>query len=113
VLPVASDVREQCADRPRAKLDDVTDGLGTTLLLVEVANSGVHWMEPRDLDFSRMSRTINSKTRQGISSPHAGGAIVAFAGIFPCPNGGKRSLLRRCHSDSAMRWALRSSLRRC
>ncbi|HTI50127.1 MAG TPA: DUF1559 domain-containing protein, partial [Planctomycetaceae bacterium] len=61
------------------KLDDVTDGLGNTLLVVETANSGIHWMEPRDLHVSQMSLTINSKSGQGISSAHPGGAVVGFA----------------------------------
>ncbi len=34
------------------RLDDVTDGLGNTLLVVEIANSGIHWLEPRDLHVS-------------------------------------------------------------
>jgi hypothetical protein len=61
------------------KLDDVADGLAHTLLVVEVAKSDIHWMEPRDLHFSQMSKTINAATGQGISSPHKGIASVAFA----------------------------------
>jgi prepilin-type processing-associated H-X9-DG protein len=61
------------------KLDDVTDGLSSTLLVVEIANSGIHWMEPRDLHVSQMTRTINGKSGQGISSAHPGGAVVGFA----------------------------------
>lgn len=60
-------------------LDDVTDGLGKTLLVVEIANSGIHWLEPRDLHVSQMSRTINGKSGQGISSMHPLGACVVFA----------------------------------
>lgn len=66
------------ADRT-VKLDDVTDGLSNTLLVVEIANSGIHWMEPRDLHVSQMSGTINSKSGQGISSGHPRGAVVGFA----------------------------------
>jgi len=29
---------------------DVTDGTPNTLMVVELAKSGIHWMEPRDLD---------------------------------------------------------------
>ena len=35
-------------DRGR-KLDEFTDGLDKTLLLIEWANSDIHWMEPRDV----------------------------------------------------------------
>jgi len=66
------------ADRV-VKLDEVSDGLSSTLLVVEIANSGIHWMQPRDLHVSQMSRTINGKSGQGISSAHPGGAVVGFA----------------------------------
>jgi prepilin-type processing-associated H-X9-DG protein len=61
------------------RLDDVTDGLSQTLLVVEIAKSGIHWMEPRDLHFSQMATTINAAKGQCISSPHKGMASVAFA----------------------------------
>jgi hypothetical protein len=62
------------------KLSDISDDPDSTLLLVEVANSGVHWMEPRDLQILQMAPTINPQGGQGISSRHAGGAHVATAG---------------------------------
>ena len=61
------------------KLADFSDGTGNTLLIVEVADSGIHWMEPRDLHVLQMNPNINGKPGQGISSNHSGGAIVAFA----------------------------------
>ena len=61
------------------RLDDVTDGPENTILLVEVKDSGIHWMEPRDLHVLQMAPTINPKAGQGISSLHQGGANVGFA----------------------------------
>ena len=61
------------------KLGDITDGWTDTLLLVEVAESGIHWLEPRDLHVGQMAPTINAKKGQGISSPHSGGANVSMA----------------------------------
>ena len=58
---------------------DITDRPGTTLSLVEVANSDVHWMEPRDLHIGIMPMTVNPPTGMGISSPHRGGARVGTA----------------------------------
>jgi hypothetical protein len=55
------------------KLRDVSDGADKTLLVVEVANSGIHWMEPRELHVTQMAPAINA-AGMGISSPHAGGA---------------------------------------
>ncbi len=58
---------------------DIRDGTSNTLLVVEVANSGIHWMEPRDLHVVQMAPTINAKSGQGISSRHSGGANVLAA----------------------------------
>jgi prepilin-type processing-associated H-X9-DG protein len=63
--------------KPR-KLSDFKDP-SKTILLVEAANSGVHWAEPRDLYVGQMAPGINPKIGQGISSDHAGGANVLFA----------------------------------
>jgi prepilin-type processing-associated H-X9-DG protein len=61
-------------------LKDFTDGPEKTILVVEVVNSGVHWMEPRDLHVLQMNPAVNPKAGQGISSPHkTGGANVLFA----------------------------------
>jgi len=54
----------------------IADGPSNTLLIVDVADSGIHWMEPRDLHIVQMAPTINSSSGQGISSPHTGGAFV-------------------------------------
>ncbi len=61
-----------------AKLGDITDGTSNTIPVVEVANSGIHWMEPRDLHVIQMARGINPKSGQGISSVHPGGAQVCL-----------------------------------
>ena len=72
-------------DRPIA-IPDITDGLDKTIGVVETFNSGIHWMEPRDLQVLQMAPIISSKSGQGISSghlkqgqgpsAHAGGATV-------------------------------------
>ncbi len=59
--------------------DDITDGLEDTILLVEIANSDIRWMEPRDLEFDKLSFAINDPHRPGISSSHPRGAGVCFA----------------------------------
>ena len=59
--------------------DDFADGMENTILLVEIANSDIHWMEPRDLDAATMSYTLNDPARPSISSPHPWGPAVVFA----------------------------------
>jgi hypothetical protein len=55
------------------------DGPENTILLAEISNSDIHWMEPRDLRADEMSFTINDPTRPSISSPHSRGPAVVFA----------------------------------
>ncbi len=61
------------------KLSDFADGVSNTLMVVEVHNSGIHWMEPRDLHVVQMPPTINAAKGTGISSAHLHGAQAVFA----------------------------------
>jgi len=65
-------------DQP-AKYLDATDGLSNTLMVVEAAGAGIHWMEPRDLELEDMDFKINTGSGRGIQSNHDSGAQVAFA----------------------------------
>jgi hypothetical protein len=58
---------------------DIKDGTSNTIMVVELHNSGIHWMEPRDLDISQMPMGINPPLGQAISSHHPHGAQVALA----------------------------------
>ena len=58
---------------------DIVDGTSNTWLVVEVADSGIAWSEPRDLHVLQMAREINAPAGQGISSKHPGGAQVLFS----------------------------------
>jgi prepilin-type processing-associated H-X9-DG protein len=64
--------------RESRKIAEITDGLANTIILVEVADSNIWWAEPNDLQFDRISFTINGSKRTGISSYHPHGANVAF-----------------------------------
>lgn len=57
---------------------DVTDGLGDTIAVVEVAGSGVNWMEPRDLPLAEFVKGINRPAAKGASSHHSYGAHAAW-----------------------------------
>jgi prepilin-type processing-associated H-X9-DG protein len=61
-----------------SKLADFKDP-SKTILVVEVANSGINWAEPRDLHVGQMAPRINPKSGQGISSFHAAGVHALFA----------------------------------
>ncbi|MFZ5829755.1 MAG: DUF1559 domain-containing protein [Planctomycetota bacterium] len=55
------------------------DGGSNTILLAEVNDSGINWMEPRDLDLDSMDMTINGQPGNSIGSPHPQGANAAAA----------------------------------
>lgn len=58
--------------------NDIGDGTSNTLAVVEIANSGINWMEPRDLPFSAVALGVNPSSKSGISSAHPGMAQVVF-----------------------------------
>jgi hypothetical protein len=60
-------------------LHEIVDGLSNTILLVEVADSAINWMEPRDLPFSAVQTGINPPHGLGPSSHHPGTIMVAYA----------------------------------
>ena len=57
---------------------DATDGLGTTIMLVENCGAKVHWMEPQDLSLADMDLRVNSL--HGVSSPYDDPAVVMLDG---------------------------------
>jgi prepilin-type processing-associated H-X9-DG protein len=65
-------------DQPTT-IRDITDGTANTIQVVEVGNSGVNWMEPRDRQLSEIVPTLNGTSRNGLASAHTGGAQALFA----------------------------------
>jgi len=61
------------------KFSDLKDGLSNTILVIEVADSDVHWMEPRDLSFDELFREGGEAAGLRPSSNHHGGFHVLFA----------------------------------
>lgn len=55
-----------------ATLADAADGADRTLHVVEVSNSGVHWMEPADLRLDAMQFAVGPKPQPGIRGSHGG-----------------------------------------
>lgn len=58
---------------------DVVDGTASTLFIVENVDAGIHWMEPRDLEFDAMSFTVSAAN--SISSWLEPPAGVTLAGM--------------------------------
>jgi len=64
---------------PMKPLSAIRDGSSNTLLVVEASGAKIHWMEPRDLDFSKMQFVINGPGGNEIASHHPSTVNVAFA----------------------------------
>jgi hypothetical protein len=64
------------SDGTSRRIADVTDGPGNTLIVVEVADAGIHWMEPKELDWGAMSFRLNDRSHPSLSSVHARGPHV-------------------------------------
>ena len=69
------------------KWEEFSDGSQDTILLVETANSGIHWMEPRDLVVPLPANILSAKIQkppsngnpgQGIVANHSGCTVVSF-----------------------------------
>jgi prepilin-type processing-associated H-X9-DG protein len=56
-------------DRPR-RIREIRDGTSRTIQVVETVDSGIHWMEPRDLTME--------EAEQGLRSGHPGGSNAVF-----------------------------------
>jgi len=65
-------------DRP-LRIDEIKDDRATTIVLVEIASSGMIILEPRDLELDQLPLQINPPAGKGISSHHSGGAHVLMA----------------------------------
>jgi Protein of unknown function (DUF1559) len=61
------------SDGTSRRLADVTDGPGGTLIVVEVVGAGIHWMEPKELDWGTMSFQLNDRIQPSVSSNHSFG----------------------------------------
>jgi hypothetical protein len=65
-------------DGPKCtKASEITDGTGSTLLVVEIVDSGIVWLEPRDLRIEQLVGGVNAADE--VSSNHPAGANVLTA----------------------------------
>jgi hypothetical protein len=55
------------------------DGMSQTILVVEIRNSDIHWMEPRDIHINDLKPEFNAKNGPSLGSYHIEGAMIALA----------------------------------
>ncbi len=61
--------------------EDIRDGSGNTILLVEVADSKINWMQPTDLSWEAALGEMDSKASAGIAFRHIKGETYLHHGI--------------------------------
>jgi prepilin-type processing-associated H-X9-DG protein len=61
------------------RISDVPDGTSNTILAIEVAASGIHWLEPRDMTVEEAVAYITDPAASGSRNAHPGGVNVLFA----------------------------------
>ena len=61
------------------RMTDVTDGTSNTILAIEVAASGIPWMEPRDMTVEEAVEYITNPAATEATHAHLGGVNVALA----------------------------------
>ncbi|MHB8862179.1 MAG: hypothetical protein ACYC6N_07235 [Pirellulaceae bacterium] len=45
-------------------------------MIIEIADSVIHWMEPRDMLLSELSMKINDRAKRSLSSYHGGACVM-------------------------------------
>lgn len=60
------------------RMKDFTDRISVTIMIAEMSDSGIHWMEPRDLSYYEMTFRINASNGKGVRSKHPYGVNVVF-----------------------------------
>jgi prepilin-type processing-associated H-X9-DG protein len=66
-------------DGKSAKRSDLTDGDSNTLMIIEIAHSDIHWMEPRDLPVEELAAWLDPSHRPRLLGNHTEGGLVAYA----------------------------------
>ena len=61
------------------RFPDITDGTANTILAIEVAQSGINWLEPRDMTVDEAVAYITDPGASGGRHAHPGGVNVLFA----------------------------------
>jgi hypothetical protein len=51
------------------------------VIIVEIADSDIHWMEPRDVLLSELSFKINDPSARSVSSQHGGACVLGADGV--------------------------------
>jgi prepilin-type processing-associated H-X9-DG protein len=66
-------------DGKQTAISDILDGTSNTLMVVEIADSDILWMEPRDLPVEELAAWLDAKHKPQLLGNHIEGGLVAYA----------------------------------
>jgi hypothetical protein len=64
------------------RMADVADGPSHTILVLEIANSDIHWMEPRDLPIAELEEWLDPSHKPTLLHSHRQGSITGGIVVF-------------------------------
>lgn len=62
-------------------------GSASSIVILEIADTDIHWMEPRDVRFSELSSWMNHTKRNRLPGRHAGVCVIRADGSIEVPDG--------------------------
>ena len=61
---------------------DFVDGLSQTIMVVEIANSDIEWLEPRDLPLAEVYDSLYSNSQPALLASHEKGGVQGGIVVF-------------------------------
>jgi hypothetical protein len=61
---------------------DILDGLSNSIMVVEIANSDIEWLEPRDLLLADLHKSLHSSSQPALLASHENGGIQGGIVVF-------------------------------
>ena len=64
------------------RMNDIVDGASNAIMIVEVSDSNIHWMEPRDLPIEELAEWLDPKHQPTLLHSHPHGRITGSLVLF-------------------------------
>ena len=65
-----------------ASMKDLKDGVSNTIMVVEIANSDIHWMEPRDFPIEELANWLKPSHKPTLGTSHRTSRVAGCLAVF-------------------------------